>query len=420
MATSLQLAIITVAVLLASFYFSPALAATSGGDPPFGASSLSVTAALSPAAPWFSHELGGHDSISPTTLFEPILTNLGFQELAMAVPSLSGTAFSTWNGPSTLFAPSDSSIRTCVSCSVPSLLREHIVPGLFSLDYLRKLAFGTKIETMEPGRCITVTSSTDSKTNSTRIYVGGVEITRPDLFNNGVVVVHGLDGFVAHLSPFSCSVEKMTSLFFPFHHPDQQRANIPTQIMRLMLRDAMLRLRTVGFGFLSLAIKVKYAELVNLQNMTVFALDDASIFSGGHDYVSNVGFHIVPNRLLTASDLERLPAGIALPTLERGQYLVVTTAGGAAVMRINYVRIKAPDVMRNVKIVVHSLYLPFPRLHHAVSYGGGEYLASDRAAEINVTEAGSCEVATEHGGCVAVAPTAQVKPMVEGEDYRGL
>lgn len=35
----------------------------------------------------------------------------------------------------------------------------------------------------------------------------------------------------------------------------------------------------------------------------------------------------------------------------------------SAPMRINYVRIKVPDVIRNVKIVVHSVYLPFPHIN---------------------------------------------------------
>ncbi|KAE9603789.1 hypothetical protein Lalb_Chr11g0064561 [Lupinus albus] len=37
-----------------------------------------------------------------------------------------------------------------------------------------------------------------------------------------------------------------------------------------MLPDAMLRLRNNGFSILSLAMKVKYAQLVTLSNMTIF------------------------------------------------------------------------------------------------------------------------------------------------------
>lgn len=343
----------------------------------------------------------------------------------MAVPTLSDTAFTTWNGPSTLFAPNDASIRACgaASCSVTRLLREHIVPGLFSHEYLKKLAFGTKIETMDPGRCITITSAADYQTNATKIFIGGVEITRPDLFNNGLLVIHGLQGFIAPLSPFSCNVERMNSLSFPYqphHHPS---STVPFYLMRLMIRDAMLRLRNTGFSVLSLAMKVKYAELVNLNNMTVFALDDQSIFSGSHTYVSNVKFHIVPNRLLPISELEKIPVGTMLPTLEKGQSLVVTAAGGgAAPIRINFVRIKVPDVIRNLKIVVHSVYLPFPHLHNGIAAGATSYEGfSDLMAE-NVT--GSCAAVMEDPtgvGCSGdVAPTAQVQPLVDMDDHHGL
>ncbi|KAB1209569.1 hypothetical protein CJ030_MR6G020516 [Morella rubra] len=87
--------------------------------------------------------------------------------------------------------------------------------------------------------------------------------------------------------------------------------------MRLMLREAILRLRSNGFSILALAMKAKYDELVGLTNMTVFAIDDVSIFSGSHSYINNVRFHIVPNHYLTSSDLEKLPAETVLQTLQR-------------------------------------------------------------------------------------------------------
>jgi hypothetical protein len=437
------------------------------------------TPAMTPPPP---HDLQEHSFFSHTALLPPILSHLGFHELATAAPSLSeaaATASSAWTGPSTIFAPSDASLRTCFSCSVPNLLREHIVPGLFTIEYLRRLAFGTKIETLSPGRCITVTSDTVHPNISTgagaKVFIGGVEITQPDLFNNGMIVVHGLQGFVSTLSPFSCDVERMTSLSFPFHpdhrssphvHTPGTGATVLPAIMRLMLRDAMLRLRNNGFSILSLAMKVKYAELVTLSNMTIFAVDDLSIFSGSQSYISNVRFHIVPNHYLSIADLEKLPVGTALPTLERGQPLLITTSGGGvtlAPMRINYVRVKVADVMRNVKIVVHSVYLPFPHINPvAAAYdsilGGEGHGASEGAgAATTVSDTsgqatdGTCSALDGRGGCAASATTAggmspmpqvvpqampqivpqampqvipqampQVKPMVEIEDHHGL
>ena len=392
---------------------------------------------------------------SNIALLPQILTQLGYHELATAAPSLHDSSPSSWIGPFTLFAPADEALHTCLSCSVPNLLREHIVPGLFTIDYLRNLPFGTKIETLSPGRCITVTSDRSSSSSSSsdqsnetessiKIFIGGLEITQPDLYNNGVVVVHGLQSFISPLSPLSCDVERMststTGTTFSFNGGNGQDQRLHPSIIkplitRLMLKDAMLRLRNNGYGILALAMKIKYAELVNLNNMTIFALDDISIFSGSQSYINNIRFHIVPNIYLTFADLEKLPLGTPLPTLVQGQALVITTAGGggstSAPMRINYVRIKVPEVIRNLKIIVHGLFLPFPHIHPAAAVydeilGGGSgesdmastHVINDRTVE-DAAAAGTCYPLFGEGACVQVA-MPPVKPTVEIEDHHGL
>ncbi|KAK8586682.1 hypothetical protein V6N13_085708 [Hibiscus sabdariffa] len=381
--------------------FDPFLASSAAtiSSPP---QSPFFTISPSPQPPHDDHAHAQHALLSHTSLLAPILSHLGFNELATAVPSLFSDSASAaiWSGPYTIFAPSDSSVRSCISCSAPSLLREHMVPGLFTNDYLRKLTFGTKIETLSPGRCLTVTSTANNQRNFTvhKIFIGGVEITQPDLFNNGLLIIHGLQGYISPLSPFSCDVERMTSLSFPFHHDRSSPNNLFKQqqtvaLMRFMLRDAMLRLRNNGFSVLSLAMKIKYPDLIPLVNVTIFALDDVSIFSGSYAYIHSVRFHIVPNQFLTVADLERLPVGTTLATLDRGQSLVVTTAGGAIKdqLRINYVGIKAGDMIRNLNVIVHSIYLPFPHLHPVSAVtdaivGGG-------------AGGGECEGTNEQGAC---------------------
>ncbi|XVF61683.1 hypothetical protein PTKIN_Ptkin08bG0150500 [Pterospermum kingtungense] len=376
-----------------------------------------------------------HAVISRTSLLAPLLSHLGFNELATAAPSLAtdSTIVNPWSGPYTIFAPSDASVRTCISCSTLSILREHMVPGLLTTDYLRKLTFGTKIETLSPGRCITVTSTVNSHKNFTvhKIFIGGVEITHPDLFNNGLIIVHGLQGYISPLSPFSCDVERMTSLSFPFHDHSLPNQQLPqpqnVSLMRFMLRDAMLQLKNNGFAVLSIAMRIKYPELVPFSNVTIFALDDMSIFSGSYSYVNNVRFHIVPEQYLTIADLERLPVGTTLATLDRGQSLVVTTSGGGIVknqMRINYVRIKAADVIKNLNVIVHSIYFPFPRLNPtaAVSdafFGGGHQMSTLAGTDM------AFEAVDDQGGC-KLSPvnhvTAPVKQhnVPEIEDHHGL
>lgn len=327
--------------------------------------SLFIISATTSSFPPSAHE-PDHFRTYPSTLFASILSSLGFQELSSAAVD----ANLSTSTPITIFAPSDSSLLTCPSCSLPLLLQEHAVPGLYSVEYLRKLAFGTKLETLAPDLCLTITTSTSAAQNDSSkiIFINGVEISRPNLFYNGAVMIHGLQGFVSHLSPLSCDVERLTSLSFPqpwlFQGPT-------SSIMRVMLKDAITRLRFGGYGIVSLALKVKFAELSELKAMTLFALDDVSIFSGaGHAYIYHFRFHVVPNRRLMAADLVSLQPATVLPTMEIGQNLVVTTAGGGgplAPMKINYVRVTTMDLLHNSRIAVHAVSTAFPHMHHHLS-----------------------------------------------------
>ncbi|GER29757.1 hypothetical protein STAS_05637 [Striga asiatica] len=165
--------------------------------------------------------------------------------------------------------------------------------------------------------------------------------------------------------PLSCAVETMATLSLP-DRPPPVAAFITT---RLMLKDAMARLRVGGYSVGALSMRVRYLELSDLRSMTLFAVDNESIFTddgagggGGRGYLAELGFHILPNKLLTAADLIELPAGTALPTMERGRSLVVTSAsdgGPLAPTRINYVKVRSFDLVCNERIVVHGLSKPF-------------------------------------------------------------
>ncbi|XP_047974794.1 fasciclin-like arabinogalactan protein 21 [Salvia hispanica] len=372
-----------------------------------GSPSPSISPSLSPSSTVFHTPTHTY----PPALFATILSTLGFQELSSAAvtANLSATA------PLTIFAPSDASLLSCPSCSLSLLLQELSIPGLYPLHFLLTLTFGTKIETIAPNRCLTVTSNGKDK-----VFVNGVEITGPDVFNNGLVVIHGLQGFVSHLSPLSCNVERMTSLSFP--SPSLTSAAPPSLfIMRLMLKDAIIRLRATGYSVVSLAMRVKYAELAELKAMTIFAIDDTAIFSGGGNaYLSNFRFHVVPNRRLTAADLVTLPTATSLPTLDAANNLVVTTGGGggpAAPMKINYVRITTIDLLHNTKIVIHGLSSPFPHMmpHQAFSVEAG-------GSSSEIQQSAACaHFDWERGICAAEAQVpAAMQSAVELQDNRGL
>ncbi|KAG9134007.1 hypothetical protein Leryth_004712, partial [Lithospermum erythrorhizon] len=294
------------------------------------------------------------------TLISTILNTLGYKDLSTA--SLQAN-LTTTTIPTTIFAPSDTSLLTCPTCSLPLLLQEHSLPGLYPLHYLQSLFFGTKIETLSPNKCLTITSTT-TPSPPKKIFINGIEITKPELFNDGFLIIHGLQGFVSHLSPFSCNIEKMTSLAFP---PQHASTLVPSHVPRLMLNDAMIKLRISGYSIVALALREKYSELSELNGLTIFALDDNAIFAGkiGHKYVADIGYHIVPNEVLGGKDLVGLKAFTVLPTTKRGESLVVTTASGGGPMvpmRINYVKIKNFDLVHDDRVVVHGLSMPFPHV----------------------------------------------------------
>ncbi|KAK4377280.1 hypothetical protein RND71_003576 [Anisodus tanguticus] len=356
------------------------------------------------------------DSLSPSPMphdhhhhtVSNILSSLGFQQLSTAATT------ANLSTPITVFAPSGSSLITCPTCSLPLLLQEHSVPGLYPLHFLRSLAFGTKLETLAPNRCLTVTFSTTSR--DPRIFINGVEVTQPDLFNNGLILVHGLHGFVSHLSPLSCNVERMSSLSF-----DSFPSSVSSQssIMRFMLKDAIIRLRNSGYSIVALALRVKYAEISELKTITVFALDDVSIFAiGGHAYLSNFRFHVVPNRRITAGEMVSLPAGTVLPTLDGEQKLVVTTAGGGGVsapMKINYVRIVHFDLLHNSRVVVHGVSVPFPHMHHLVTDDQKGFAQMEQSR-------GNCDVSGSGGVCDVIHDNFAPAGMRMGniEEHQGL
>lgn len=352
---------------------------------------------------------------SSSDLFAPILAQLGFRELASAAQSLSTTATPSWRSPATIFAPTDSSLLTCPSCSLPLLLQEHTLPGLYSLPFLLTLPLATKIQTLAPSPlCLTITSDHQNHPKNPKLFVNGVEITRPDLYADRNVVVHGIQGFVSHLSPLSCVIERTTSLSFPPAPPVAE-----FHLMASMLDDAMLRLRISGFSILALALKVKRSELLELRSMTLFAVDDVGIFAdydGGQSFVENLRMHVVPDMRLAAADLEGLAAGTVLPTMEWGESLVVTTAGGGgplAPMRINYVKVARPDLVSNLKIVVHGLVVPFERVNQT------DAVDLARIGRCSFNGVGS-EAEGKGGVCVKVGPVAGKEPTVEIEGRHGL
>ncbi|KAK9075160.1 hypothetical protein SSX86_003480 [Deinandra increscens subsp. villosa] len=352
-------------------------------------SAIVITAAAAAAAataPYLSPE----QRAAPPYNLSSLLDALGFHGISVAATSSSAAAAAN-ETTTTIFSPTDVSLRSCPYCSLPLLLLEHSVPGLYPFRLLATFTVGTKIQTLASTTstrlCLTLTKSTpQNSTTDPKLFVGGVEVTRPDLFNDGNVIIHGIQGYVAHLSPFSCQIERMTSLSFP-STAAAAVAPPPLPATRGMLKEVMYHLRLREYTVLALLIQENLDLLSRLNRMTIFAVDDAGVFGDGNAFVSSLKFHVVPNVRLTALELITLRAGSVLPTMVAGESLVVTVAGGGgplSPMRINNVRITGTNIVVNKCVVVHGIGAPLPRVHRtAVGYWpdqteGGSIVSSGR------------------------------------------
>ncbi|CAL4888103.1 unnamed protein product [Urochloa decumbens] len=353
-----------------------------------------------------------------------VLASLGYNEMASAATLLADSPYiATWPGAITVFAAPDFFLQAaCPGCSRRHLLLDHMALGYYPYAELTA-APAVKLPSGSVGFCLDVTAEHGPfSVHHASLYIDGVEISHPELYDDGRYVVHGLGGIVPPLSHTSCTEgahhhhQVQTHRHSRRHHHLSARsaaasAATAASVVRIMIRDAISRLRDGGFGFVALAMRVKFPELEKLANLTVFALDDQAIFTGGgHGYVSSVRFHIVPGLRLTRADLLRLRPGAILPTLVgEDQKLVITRGIGSATdeVCINYMPVKKPDAVINSRVAVHGIYVPFPRIHLA-----------DLAASVAVASAiqvnSSCDVMGPFGDCASTAMTSATIPAAQG------
>lgn len=166
---------------------------------------------------------------------------------------------------------------------------------------------------------------------------------------------------VSDLSHLSCNIENMALPCTLAACPPPPPSDMP-----IMLNDAIPRLQDIGYRVVSIALRFKYLELSRLKAMTVFALDDDSIFSdeGGNAYLSNFWYHVVPRKRLTAADLVRLPPRTSFPTMDFGRKLVVTAGDNGEPldsMKINNLELVTVNLLNNSRIIVHGISPPFRR-----------------------------------------------------------
>lgn len=195
------------------------------------------------------------------------------------------------------------------------------------------------------------------------MYINGVLVSHPDILNDGLLAIHGVDKLLLDLDLDHSNYDTTAGAPVPaMMSPSPSSSASPgpdhplNVITPFMLQDAALSLRDRGYSILALAMRIKSPELLRLQNLTIFTLSDDSVFSSeGQEFSNNVRYHVVPNMRLPLADLVQLPAGTRLKTLLHGQSLVVSDSKPFSV---NYVGIKIADVFSNRWIVVHEILRP--------------------------------------------------------------
>ncbi|KAG2586139.1 hypothetical protein PVAP13_5NG101600 [Panicum virgatum] len=134
-----------------------------------------------------------------------ILELLGFREMAAAAPYLvASPVLASWPGPLTVFAVPDEVLESsCPGCPRVESLVEHIALGAFPYAELSSKPM-RKVATAMLGFCFTSASSSAGGASDDIISVNNVRIARPNLYNNGRLVVHGMEGRVVVPPRGSC------------------------------------------------------------------------------------------------------------------------------------------------------------------------------------------------------------------------
>ncbi|KAI3850670.1 hypothetical protein MKW98_030730 [Papaver atlanticum] len=132
----------------------------------------------------------GSSSSSTFNIFKKEASSDSEQQFEKIIEALMATQdYSNWAEvlTATFLIPSDNPFSS--SCqSLSSTISYHIIPQQLSFSVLRTFPIGSRIPTLLPEKSILVTNN--SKSNYT---IDGIQITYPDLYMNGAVVVHGIN-----------------------------------------------------------------------------------------------------------------------------------------------------------------------------------------------------------------------------------
>ncbi|KAI3905785.1 hypothetical protein MKW92_024541 [Papaver armeniacum] len=133
----------------------------------------------------------GSSSSSTFNIFKKEASSDSEQQFEKIIEALMATQdYSNWAEvhTATFLIPTDDNPFSSSCQSLSSTIGYHIVPQQLSFSVLRTFPIGSRIPTLLPEKSIIVTNN--SKSNYT---IDEIQITYPDLYVNGAVVVHGIN-----------------------------------------------------------------------------------------------------------------------------------------------------------------------------------------------------------------------------------
>ncbi|MED6222941.1 hypothetical protein PIB30_069288 [Stylosanthes scabra] len=273
-----------------------------------------------------------------------ILADSNFVSMALTLEIL---AESLLEQPSsaTVFAPSDSAFKKSGQPSL-DLLRFHFAPLPLPPQSLRLLTAGAKIPSMLPGQSLVVTASPSDRI----ISLNNVRITESPLYDDGVLLVYGVDRFLdPNFQDNSGSNQK------PNSNATCIARNLTANNSSDSFSQAIETLKSGGYSAMAAFLAMQLAGLSEQNAITILAPPDEMVLNQIREFGEYPSFflrHAVPCRLLW-NDLVNLEDNTLLPTFVEGFGINITRSGG--VLNLNGVTVFFPDLFSNDKVVVHGV-----------------------------------------------------------------
>lgn len=194
---------------------------------------------------------------------------------------------------------------------------------------------------MLPGRFLTVTN------DETRISLNNVTVDRPPLYDDGSLIIFG--------------IEKFFNPFFESSNASSKRIVQPN----LECRDSSIQsnpvealaaaLRNRGWSVMASFLDLQVLGFHKQPALTIFAPTDDSLMNrvgNFSDWMSIFRRHVVPCKLWW-SDLANFPGGTEIKTYLKGFSINVNWSSG--VLTLNDMSVIFPDMFYSEGIVVHGI-----------------------------------------------------------------